>query len=143
MMKLLWLNERNDSAVSKDLGLLLLRLVVGAFMMTHGWAKLSNFSMMSEQFPAMLGMSSKMALSMIVFAEFFASIALILGLLTRLSVIPLIIGMGVAGFVAHGGDPFSVRELPLLYFSVYVVILIAGAGRFSADGLIKKAVHSR
>lgn len=143
LLKLLWLDNKKDSADLKDLGLLALRLVVGIFMMTHGWAKLVNFSEMSGQFPAMLGMSSQMALSMIVFAEFFASIALIFGFLTRLAVIPLIIGMGVAAFLAHAGDPFGARELPLLYFSVYVVFFITGAGRFSFDGLIRKAVHRK
>ena len=80
----------------QDFGLLLFRLILGVFMLTHGWAKLSNFSEMSQGFPGMLGMSSSLSLSLIIFAEFFCSIALILGLLTRLAVIPLIIGLGIA-----------------------------------------------
>lgn len=120
----------------QDFGLLLLRLVVGFFMLTHGWAKLLNFSELKEVFPPMLGMSSTLALSLMVFAEFFASIALIFGFLTRLASIPLIIGLGVASFVAHAGDPFAARELALLYFSIYVIILIAGPGRYSLDSLI-------
>ncbi len=143
MKKLFCLCKKEDSVVVKDIGLLILRVIVGVFMMTHGWVKLSNFGVMSEHFPAMLGMSSKMALSMIVFAEFFCSIALILGFLTRLSSIPLIVGMGVAAFFAHVADPFAVRELALLYFSIYIVFLITGAGRFSIDRIINNFVHRK
>lgn len=131
------LNNKTRSNL-QDLGLLILRLVVGFFMLTHGWAKLSNFAEMKDHFPPMLGMSSTIALSLMVFAEFFMSIALILGLLTRLASIPLVIGLGVAAFIAHAGDPFGAKELALLYFSIYVVIFIAGPGRYSVDGLIFK-----
>ena len=120
----------------QDYGLLLFRLILGVFMLTHGWAKLSNFSEMSQGFPGMLGMSSSLSLSLIIFAEFFCSIDLILGLLTRLAVIPLIIGLGVAAFVAHAGAPFGGRELPLLYFAMYVVLLLTGPGKIALDTLI-------
>ena len=136
-MKTLFCNTDSDcNRKLKDWGLLVLRLVVGIFMLTHGWAKLSNFAEMSQQFPAMMGLSSQAGLTLIIFAEFFCSIALILGLFTRLAAIPLIIGMAVAAFVAHGADPFSAKELSLLYFGVYVSLLLTGAGKISLDRLI-------
>lgn len=130
---------------TKDVGLLVLRLVVGFFMLTHGWAKLSHFGEMSQNFPPMLGLSSSVALSMIIFAEFFCSIALILGLFTRLATIPLIIGMSVAAFIAHAGQPFNARELPLLYLGVYLVILLAGPGKIAIDNILYKRIcpHGR
>lgn len=143
MKKIFWLYEKEDSALVKDVGLLILRIVVGAFMMTHGWAKLMNFDMMAEQFPPMFGMSSKVAVSMLIFAEFFASIAIIFGFLTRLAAVPILFAMGVAGFLAHAADPFSVKELALLYFALYVVLIVAGAGRFSIDGLIRNYVRKK
>ncbi|MHB9055292.1 MAG: DoxX family protein [Paludibacteraceae bacterium] len=128
-----------------DWGLLILRLVAGTFMLTHGWAKLSNYSEMSLQFPSMLGLSSQVAFSLIIFAEFFCSIALILGLFTRLATIPLIIGMAVAAFVAHGTDPFEKKEMALLYLAVYVTLLLTGSGKFAIDTLIynKFYLHRR
>ncbi len=136
MNKLLCKTDSKCCKNPTDWGLLVLRLVAGIFMLTHGWAKLSNFSEMSGQFPAMLGMSSQMGLILIIFAEFFCSIALILGLFTRLATIPLIIGMAVAAFMAHATDPFSARELPLLYLGVYVTLLLAGPGKYAIDTLI-------
>lgn len=120
----------------KDLGLLILRLVVGFFMLTHGWQKLSNYDEMLKQFPPMLGLSSQVGLSLIIFAEFFCSIALIIGLFTRLAVIPLIIGMSVAVLVAHSGQPFGARELPLLYLGMYIVLLFTGPGKVALDTIL-------
>lgn len=118
-------------------GLLVFRLVLGGFMLTHGWQKLSNFDAFSTAFPDPIGLGSSVSLSMIIFAEFFCSILLILGLFTRLATIPLMIGMGVAVLVIHGNDPFATKELPWLYFISYLGILLTGAGKLSIDYLLK------
>lgn len=138
MNKLTCNSEQNNCSNLKDWGLLLLRIILGVFMLSHGWQKLSNFDVLVNVFPATLGLSSKISLSLIIFAEFFCSIALIFGLLTRLATIPLIIGLGVAAFVAHSGDAFAARELPLLYFSLYVVLLLTGPGKIALDTIIYK-----
>lgn len=130
------LNGKRNCPELKDVGLLILRLVVGFFMLTHGWQKLSNYDAMLQQFPPMLGLSSEIGLSLIIFAEFFCSIALILGLLTRFASIPLIIGMTVAAFVAHSGQPFINKELPLLYLGMYVVLLLTGPGKIALDTIL-------
>jgi putative oxidoreductase len=46
--------------------------------------------------------------------------------------------MAVAAFIAHGDDPFSRKELALFYMVVYVVLLLTGSGKYSADSLISK-----
>lgn len=122
----------------KDWGLLLLRVGVGAFIMTHGWAKLSNFSEIAPNFMPFMGLSPQISLGLIVFAEFFCGLAIVLGLLTRLATIPLIIGMGVASFLVHHADPFQVKELPMLYLIVFVVILLIGPGKLSFDNFLYK-----
>tara|TARA_R110000850_G_scaffold112541_15_gene226622 strand:- start:3638 stop:3787 length:150 start_codon:yes stop_codon:yes gene_type:complete len=48
--------------------------------------------------------------------------------------------MLTAAFVAHAADPFGRKELPLLYFIVFLFILIFGAGKFSLDALGKKSL---
>ena len=113
-------SESCKSSLS-NYGLVIFRLALGVFMLTHGWQKISNFDMLSTVFPDPLGLSSSISLSLIIFAEFFCSILLILGLSTRLATIPLIIGMSVAAFVIHGNDPFSTKELSLLYLLFYRV----------------------
>jgi len=68
-------------------------------------------------------------------AEVGCSILLILGLWTRLALIPLAITMIVALFVVHGADPWKVKELAAMYLLVYATLLLTGAGQFSLDHL--------
>lgn len=120
--------------LSLDLGLLLLRLAGGGFMLfNHGWPKISQFADKAEKFADPLGVGSTFSLSLTVFAEFFCAALLILGLLTRWSLIPLIVTMGVAAFVVHAGEPFSEREGALFFLTVYMVIMLTGPGKYSAD----------
>jgi putative oxidoreductase len=122
-----------------DVGLLLLRISVGGLMLVgHGWAKLSNFSAMSEKFADPLGVGPAMSLSLAVGAEVGCSLLLILGCATRLAAIPLAFTMFIAFFVIHGGDPFKVKELALLYMIAFITILFTGAGKYSVDGALQK-----
>lgn len=120
-----------------NIGLLIFRLVIGGFMLTHGLQKLNNFDMMSAAFPDPLGVGSTLSLGLIIFAEFFCSALIILGLFTRLATIPLMIGMIVAAFIIHGNDPFAVKELSLFYLSLYVGLIFTGAGKYSLDYLLR------
>ena len=115
-------------------GLMVLRCAIGAMMLTHGLAKLSNFSAMSQTFDP-IGIGGALSLSLVIFAEVFCSIALMLGLLTRLAAIPLIVAMCVA-VSTYAGQPFAAKELALLYLSFYAVILMIGSGRYSIDRLL-------
>lgn len=116
--------------------LLLLRLAVGAFMLTHGYGKLQQMLDGNFQFADPIGLGAGISLGLAVFAEFFCSLLLILGIGTRLAAIPLIITMAVAAFIAHGADPFGRKEMALLYLVIYVVLFLTGSGKFSVDRLL-------
>jgi putative oxidoreductase len=62
----------------------------------------------------------------------------VLGLFTRLAVIPIFIAMTVAFFVAHKNDAFFQKELPFVYWLLCMVVFILGSGRYSADSLFQK-----
>lgn len=128
----------STKAISLDLGLLVLRLAFGGLMLSHGWPKLMNFSDRMDRFSDPLGIGSTASLSLAVFAEVFCAGFLILGLLTRLSLIPLMITMAVAVFIVHANDPFSRQELGLLYLLAYAALFITGPGKFSLDKMIGK-----
>ena len=115
--------------------ILFFRLFIGVLMITHGWAKIENFEAFSQGFPDPIGLGSKFSLILAIGAEVFASFFLILGLLTRLSLIPLIFTMGVAFFVVHANDPFQQKELALIYLGIYAILFLLGPGRYSADRL--------
>ena len=70
------------------------------------------------------------------------SILVLIGLWTRLTVLPLIFTFIVVFFVVGGGAAFAQRELAYLYLAGWVVLFFTGAGRFSVDALrcpLKKA----
>ena len=117
--------------------LLLLRIGLGLMMLAHGLPKMEQlFSGQPVQFASVWGMSAELSLGMAVFAEVACSILILIGLGTRLAAIPLIITMIVAVFVIHGDDPFAKYEMGLHYLLGYMVILFAGAGRYSIDALL-------
>lgn len=121
------------------MALLLARVGIAGLMLVHGIPKLLLlFSGEPVQFPEVMGLGSTMALTLAVLAEVFCSLMILAGLGTRLAVVPLIITMLVAVFSIHGDDPFAKQELGLHYLLVYLVLLIAGSGKYSVDYLMKK-----
>jgi putative oxidoreductase len=132
---------QNNSLLSS--ALLLLRVAVGILMMTHGWGKLSNFSAISESFPDPIGVGSQMSLMLAVVAEFFGSILLIFGFLTRLVVIPLAFTMAIAFFVIHAADPLQVKELALFYLIIYIFLFMSGPGEYSIDNVLSKYIGKK
>jgi putative oxidoreductase len=121
--------------------LLILRIGISILMLTHGIGKLNMLFGESEiQFADPIGIGEKASLIMAVFAEFFCSILLILGLLTRISAIPLFTTMAVAVFIVHAPDPLQQKEMALLYGIAYLTLIISGAGKFSLDYIFGKMI---
>ena len=107
-------------------------------MVSHGYDKLRHFSKYSAGFSDPFHLGSGLSLSLDIFAEFFCSCLLVLGLFTRLACIPLIIAMSVALFNAHQGDAFGNGERAALYLCGYIALLFVGPGKVSVDKLIGK-----
>lgn len=126
------------SAGAFNAAMLVLRLGVGILMMVHGYDKLVHFSEYQGKFMNFLGIGTTMSLALVVFAEFFCSLFLILGLFTRLASIPLIVTMCVALFKAHNADFTGDGEVATLYLTAYLVLLFVGPGKISVDGMIGK-----
>ena len=126
------------SAGAVSAAMLILRLGVGILMMHYGYDNLVHFSEYQEKFMNFMGMGRTLSLALVVFAEFFCSLFLILGLFTRLAVIPLIIVTGVIIFKVNHGHVFGDAENAPLYLTGYLVLLLVGPGRVSVDSMIGK-----
>ena len=135
------MNVKNLLAVPQvssftDVALLLARFVAGIGLMLHGWPKIQNpFGWMGDGAPGIF--QALAALS-----EFGGGLALVVGFLTPLSLLGIACTMGVAVYM-HAivkGDPFVGKggsyELAALYFSLAILLLAVGAGRFSLDRAI-------
>ncbi|MDZ4796159.1 MAG: DoxX family protein [Bacteroidota bacterium] len=135
-MKKLFSTRYSDNSIS--FSLLLLRLSLGGLMIQHGFQKLMNFAAKSSGFSDPFGIGGPASMSLTIFAEFFCAVFIVIGLMTRLSTIPLIIAMSVALFIAHKGQVFGDGEHAALYLFGYIVLLFAGPGKISIDKLIGK-----
>lgn len=126
------------SAGAFNFSVLLMRLAFGIPMiMKHGIPHVKEFSALQYNFYNFLGIGSLFSLLLVIFAELFCSMFLILGLFTRFAVIPLIIMLMVVIFSVNAGKPFINSELAILYATVFIAVLFVGPGRISIDGMMR------
>lgn len=126
----------STTPLDTDFAILVLRIIFGGMFIFHGWPKLVNFTDMVAMFNDPIGIGNETSVALVVFAEVFCGLFILLGFLTRFSVIPVFITMLVAYFVAHKADPFTNKMLPFVYLFLCVVIFILGSGRYSLDSLL-------
>ena len=121
-----------------NVALLFLRLGFGILMAYHGYQKISHFQQTEGFMMDFMGMGKSVTTGLVIFAELFCSILLIIGLFTRLACVPLIILTVVIVFKATNADFFGKAELPTLYLTAFVALLFTGAGKWSVDNMISK-----
>lgn len=132
-------NTKAPSA-APSLGLLVLRVVVGAIFAAHGAQKIFEFTL-----PGMIGSFAGMGVPLpeiagpvVAFVELIGGILLILGLLTRPVAILLAIDMIVALVAVHLPAGLWVGDGGYEFVAVLgaaaLALALTGAGRFSLDG---------
>ncbi len=121
--------------------LLIVRVGVSASMLSHGLTKMNK--LMSDapvEFADPIGIGQAPTLWIAVFAEVICSLLLILGIFTRLVVVPLLITMLIVIIIVNKGKSFGDLELPLLYVFIYLILLSTGAGKYSLDGYLESRI---
>ena len=125
----------NDSTMT-SVGLLVLRLWFGLTMcLHHGLEKINSWNNMAPMWldPFHIGHQASFALT--IFAEAICSLLLALGLLTRFAALVLVINMSVAFTMVHK-ESLKAGELAYVYLGVFVVLFLAGGGKFSLDKVL-------
>ena len=122
--------------------ILFIRLFFGALFFLNGLDKMMDFEQLSSTFPSVLGLGSYMSLMLAIFCEFAGSMFLMVGLMTRIVLIPMIFAMAVAFFDVNDGM-MPEGELPLIYMLVFFALFLIGPGRYSVDCLIDKQVRKK
>jgi len=124
----------------RDVSLLLLRVVVGSnFVFRYGWTKISG----GPELWANIGKTMELVGItfgatfwgfMAGFAEFFCSILLVLGLVTRPAsfLLTSTMFMAIVSNLSKSESP----ELAGIYGLIFLMFLITGAGRYSLDRTI-------
>ena len=117
-----------------SLGLLILRLGAGGLLLFgHGWGKLLHYGEYAARFPNPIGLGPELSFALVVFAEVACSALVMVGMLTRLAIVPLLIFFTVAAFIQHAADPWARKELAILFGAVFLGLLLTGPGRWSVD----------
>lgn len=122
--------------LNSGLAALLLRIAFGGLFMYHGYTKFAAYDQILPMFGDPIGLGSKLSFNLVIFAELGCGFLVLVGLLTRPAVIPILITMLVAFFVAHAKDPFQIKELVFLFLLLSIVVFILGSGRYSVDYLL-------
>lgn len=130
--------KRNQSP-ARHIGLLLLRVVFSAAMLTHGIPKLEKLiSGKAVEFVNLFGLGETATLVLAVLGEVLFPILVMIGLRTRLAAVPVAITMGIAVFHIHWGDPFRDQEMALLYFVAFLTLIFTGGGNYALDSILGK-----
>jgi putative oxidoreductase len=128
-----------------DAGILILRVGIGiAFIMTHGWGKITGGPALWEKIGgAMANFGITFAPVfwgfMAAISEFGGGIMLLLGLFTRTSSAFMAFTMLVAASQHLVKlDPWARVTYPMEMFSVFMALIFIGAGKYSLDAVIAK-----
>ncbi len=129
-----------------DLGLLVLRVVLGLSVAAHGAQKLFGWFggygiAGTGGWLESIGVKpGKLAAFLAGFGEFFGGLLLVAGLFTTFAGVAVALVLIVAIATAHKGKGFwntnGGSELPVLIIASAIALALTGAGEFSVDALI-------
>jgi len=138
-------------ATKPEFAVLYLRLLLAAVMFPHGaqktlgWFGGHGFSATMQSFTGQMGIPAVFAFLAIT-AEFFGSLALVLGLFTRLAAFGIGTTIAVAAFMVHVAHGFFMNwsgqqkgegfEYHILVCAIALALMFKGGGRWALDSLI-------
>ena len=123
-----------------DAALLILRLLIGAFLMWGTWDNISSAARMQE-FVAFLAIRNcplpTLAAPVSVYAQFIAGALILLGFLTRWAGLVMAFNFLVAVTLTCPGSDFRGLFPPLVMIAVSLVLATRGAGLYSLDAQLE------
>jgi uncharacterized membrane protein YphA (DoxX/SURF4 family) len=137
-MKRIFLQIKQGS--SSDVGILFLRIFIGAVMLLHIVGKLQNFSNLSLHFQSLLGFSGVTSLSASVIVEGLFAAMIITGVGVRLASILMTIVSAVAFVELALASQITsdVAKLEFIYMGIYLTLAISGGGKYAAGSMLEQ-----
>lgn len=99
----------------------------------HGMKKFRVENGQREHVPNPLGLPDKLNGMVATFSDIVVPFLIMLGVGTRLVVLPTIGVTAIGYFVVHRKDSLEVRDVPYMYTLCLLFILVMGAGTYSID----------
>ena len=116
-----------------NLALALLRIGTSLLLLTHGIPKIEKLFADTVSFSDPLGVGATVSLILVLLAEVVAPVFIIIGYRTKVATLFPIIMMVVALLLVHFNDPIAKKEKAILFLIGFLVIFLAGPGKYSID----------
>ncbi|WKN44851.1 DoxX family protein [Tunicatimonas pelagia] len=122
---------------------LVYRVAIGLAMFgIHGLEKLTDFLGTVAHIPDPFGLGGTISTLIALQANVTGAFGVMLGLFTRLSAL-LVVGVTLVGLVVvHAHDPWSVKDVPLMYSLAFGLVTVRGGGRYAIDHRLYRWVRS-
>ncbi len=119
--------------------MLLFRVLVSfELIVVHGLKKLGVGVDVAETIPNPLHLPEVFNNGFAIGSNIIAPVFIILGLLTRLTILPVLAVTLTGYFVLHWNDALLIKDVPFIYSTVYMLIWVLGPGKYSIDYLINR-----
>ncbi len=117
-----------------NVALLFFRILLAAELFrVHGMKKFRLENGLPEQIPNPLHLPERLNKLVAVFSDTIAPFLLMLGIASRLVILPTIGVTTIGYFVVHRKDSPEVRDIPYMYTLCLLFIWVVGPGSFSID----------
>lgn len=125
------INKMSRFCYKPSLGLLLIRIAIGAVFLAHGWMKIQDVSQVAGMFSQMGVIAPNFFGPFISWLEVIGGLMLIFGIFTRIAAAALGIEMIFAVFITGIGRGFGPHEMEILLAAGSLGIALVGSGRFA------------
>ena len=126
-----------------NLSRLFLRLFTGVMFLQFGMRQILHFNEIAPTFSGFWGISPELSITLVVVIELLSATCIILGLLTRIAVVPAFVLMGYVESLLMGPVGVSSNQLfifqpgyPVMVMGIFIYMMLAGPGKISIDYLI-------
>jgi putative oxidoreductase len=120
-----------------NVALLVFRILLALELLrVHGMKKFRVENGQREHVPNPLGLPEKLNGLVATFSDTVVPFLIMLGVGTRLVVLPTIGVTAIGYFVVHRKDSLEVRDVPYMYTLCLLFILALGAGTYSIDNYL-------
>lgn len=124
------------------LSVLILRFAISLeIMLAHGLKKIGVGVAVAEQVPNPLHLPEMLNEGFAIAGNLVFPVFVMLGLFTRLAILPILAITLTGYFVVHWHDSILEKDTPFMYSIVYLFILFIGPGKYSLDSRIYKSLN--
>jgi putative oxidoreductase len=127
------------SSNSFHLVMLFFRVIVSVqLIVVHGLKKIGVGVAEAELIPNPLHLPEKINQYFAISSNLVFPILIILGLLTRLAILPVLAVTLTGYFIVHWSDPLLAKDIPFMYSLIFLLLFFLGPGKYSIDYFINK-----